>query len=88
MIQVVAANQEVEAANAKRQKESERSLQALQQRSSDDYSKQVCNGSLTKSPHAVVVYQTACVLCEHGYLSCSSQPSEHALQTATLNNQA
>ncbi|MCJ1242444.1 hypothetical protein MMC14_010452, partial [Varicellaria rhodocarpa] len=63
---VVAANQEVEAANAKRQKESERSLQALQQRSSDDYSKQVCNGSLTKSPHAVVVYQTACVLSKAG----------------------
>ena len=41
IMQVVAANQEVEAANAKRQQESERSLQALQQKSADVYSKQV-----------------------------------------------
>ena len=40
-LQVVAANQKVEEANAKRQQESERSLQALQQKSADTYSKQV-----------------------------------------------
>ncbi|KAL3161467.1 hypothetical protein ABBQ32_010349 [Trebouxia sp. C0010 RCD-2024] len=38
--EVVAANQKVEEANAKRQQESERSLQALQQKSADTYSKQ------------------------------------------------
>jgi len=41
VIQVAAANREVEATNAKRAQESERSLQALRQKAADDYSKQV-----------------------------------------------
>ncbi|DBA79659.1 hypothetical protein WJX77_000952 [Trebouxia sp. C0004] len=38
--EVAAANREVEATNAKRAQESERSLQALRQKATDDYSKQ------------------------------------------------
>ena len=41
VIQVAAANREVEATNAKRAQESERSLQALRQKAADDYTKQV-----------------------------------------------
>ena len=41
VLQVVAANREVEATNAKRAEESERSLQALRQKGAGDYSKQV-----------------------------------------------
>lgn len=41
MLQVVAANREVEATNAKRAEESERSLLALRQKGAGDYSKQV-----------------------------------------------
>lgn len=40
-LQVVAANEKVEEANAKRQQESERSMQALQQKSAATYNKQV-----------------------------------------------
>ncbi len=41
LVQVAAANREVEATNAKRAEESERSLQALRQKAADAYSKQV-----------------------------------------------
>ena len=41
VMQVAAANREVEATNAKRAQESERSLQALRQKAADDYTKQV-----------------------------------------------
>ena len=45
-LQVVAANQKVEEANAKRQQESERSLQSLQQKSADTYNKQVTSAHI------------------------------------------
>ena len=51
-LQVVEANQKVEEANAKRQQESERSLQALQQKSADTYNKQVAH----LSSHSLVVF--------------------------------
>ncbi len=47
VIQVAAANREVEATNAKRAQESERSLQALRQKAADDYTKQVKLASLS-----------------------------------------
>jgi len=50
VIQVAAANREVEATNAKRAQESERSLQALRQKAADDYTKQVKVASLSFAP--------------------------------------
>lgn len=55
VIQVAAANREVEATNAKRAQESERSLQALRQKAADDYTKQVKLASLL-----FALYQHGC----------------------------
>lgn len=83
--QVVAANQKVEEANAKRQQESERSLQALQQKSADTYSKQVrqlslCYCAYCSCYHCSVSAVQVCSML-HGV---ASQDCAHLLGQPTL----
>ncbi len=77
VIQVAAANREVEATNAKRAQESERSLQALRQKAADDYTKQVKLTSLSfalgrpcTSHPAQLCNSLFCIHCCHWSVAC------------------
>lgn len=86
--QVVAANQKVEEANAKRQQESERSLQALQQKSADTYSKQVTQLSFCCLAYLLLLHHCAVYTVQvFSMLRCvASQDCAHLLGQPTLSS--